>query len=101
MPHWQSESLAVDFRKTEVAQAGCKCCEAMSCLQVPSVVIPYQGGIMTSCTTDEAVASQLAGSTTFWGTRRRSRRAATLDRLIRRYACDLERVKALLAMRCS
>ncbi len=64
MPHWQSESLAVEYYKTEVAEAGCKCCEAMSCLQVPSVVIPYQGGIMTSCTADEAVASRLTGSTT-------------------------------------
>jgi len=64
MPHWQSESLAVEFHKTEVAQAGCKCCEAMSCLQVPSVVIPYQEGIMTSCSGDEAFASRFTGSTT-------------------------------------
>jgi len=63
-PHWQSESLAVEFHKTEVAQAGCKCCEAMSCLQAPSVVIPYQGESMTSCSADEAFASRITGSTT-------------------------------------
>ncbi len=59
LPHWQSENLAAKYHKTEVAAAEYKCCEAMSCLQVPSVVIPYQGGIMTSCNADEAVASRL------------------------------------------